>query len=160
MCFRYTGTIGTTLHFSSNKIDNSLTSSHQDIQGEGSNHSSLATKSSMVCRTVALHSRTPSPLTTINIPRGQQEINLRLQQIQSLDRISFLRACLAQRRGHEAANRIIKGFRESSLRQAETAWSAFKCWIPEKITDIKHQTILDFLIHLTLFALSQLFSCT
>ena len=136
------------IHLSTDQTFNATAPSYQELQGQGSHNSALATQGTMVPRAVEIHSGPHPSSPTPEGSTSQQQASIRIQQIQSMDRIGFLRACLSQKRGPKAADKIIKGYRASSLRQAQTAWSTFKAWIPENITSITHQTILDFLIFL------------
>ena len=51
-------------------------------------------------------------------------------------------------RGANVADSLVHAFRKSSINQAETAWRAFKTWLPEHVTVLRKRHVLEFLVFL------------
>ena len=65
-----------------------------------------------------------------------------------MDRIHFLREVYKASRGSEVADSLIHAFRRTSINQAETAWRAFKAWLPDHVTVLRKRHVLEFLVFL------------
>ena len=65
-----------------------------------------------------------------------------------MDRIHFLKEVYKASRGAKVADSLVHAFRQSSINQAETAWRAFKAWLPEHVTVLRKRHVLEFLVFL------------
>ena len=85
----------------------------------------------------------------ISAPVDSPQENIsHLQALRSLDRIQFLQRLYDLEYPETVGSQLIKSSRESSIRQANTAWNAFKVWLKPTVLEIKRSTILEFLVHL------------
>ena len=109
---------------------------------------SLATISSVVPRTLQ-KGRSPfapsRPARTIRILRKSLKW---LPKLRALDRLHFLKEVYTASRGATVANSLVHDFRKSAINQAETAWRAFKEWLPDNLTVLRKTHVLEFLVFL------------
>ena len=56
--------------------------------------------------------------------------------------INFLKEVYKATRGAKMANSLVHAFRKSSINQAETAWRAFKAWLPEQVTVLRKRHVI------------------
>ena len=65
-----------------------------------------------------------------------------------MDRLQFLGVLNRKSYPTDLADKLLRGYRKSSIRQAEVGWRAFKEWLPPSIQSISKSEVLQFLVHL------------
>ena len=110
--------------------------------------SSLATFSSVVPRTLQKGRRPFAPLRPARTIRTLRKSLKWLPKLRALDRLHFLKEVYTASRGATLANSLLHAFRKSSINQAETAWRAFKEWLPDNLTVLRKRHVLEFLVPL------------
>ena len=111
-------------------------------------HRPLATRSSLVPHTLPKGRR---PLTSAHSARTictLRKSHKWLPKLRTMDCLHFLKEVYTASRGLKVANSLIQAFRKSSINQAETAWRAFKEWLPEHLTVLRKRHVLEFLVSL------------
>ena len=71
-----------------------------------------------------------------------------LPKLRALERLHFLKEVYTASRDATVANSLVHTLRKSSINQAETAWRAFKEWLPDNLTVLRKRHILEFLVFL------------
>ena len=67
-------------------------------------------------------------------------------RLREVDRLQFLKEVFASKLGETVALRLTSAYRESTTRQAQSVWKAFKKWLPAEVTTITSQVMMEFLI--------------
>ena len=138
----------TGVHLPPEEVHNATTSQTPVLQISLGVHHSLATYISLVPRTLPKGRR---PLTPARSARTIGMLRKRIKWLPKLwemDRIHFLKEVYTTIRGANVANSLVHAFRKSSINQAETAWKAFKDWLPELLTVLRKRHVLEFLVFL------------
>lgn len=71
-----------------------------------------------------------------------------LVRLREMDRLQFLKTYYSLAFNKKVANTMVRAYRPSSTRQAETAWRAFKSWLPRNVTILRKKHMLAFLTYL------------
>ena len=98
---------------------------------------SLATISSVVPRTLQKGRRPFAPSRPARTIRTLRKSLKWLPKLRALDRLHFLKEVYTASRGATVANSLVHAFRKSAINQAETAWRAFKEWLPDNLTVLR-----------------------
>lgn len=131
----------TDLYFSSQVANPSGDDQTSILPVPRTNHPSLVPGGTMV----PVHQE-QIPVLVAPAPDGSNERwTARLREV---DRIHFLRETFAAVLGNTVAARLVEGYRESTCRQAESAWKAFQRWLPQEVISITPKVIMEFLIYL------------
>ena len=136
------------VHLPPEEVHHAAPSQAPVLQVPRSSHRSLATRSSLVPRTLPKGRR---PLTSAHSARTICTLrkNLKwLPKLRTMDRLQFLREVYTATRGPKVANSLVHALRKSSINQAQTAWRAFKEWLPEHLTVLRKRHVLEFLVSL------------
>lgn len=119
-----------------------------EISSPRSHNSTLASFSPVVPLPDSAHDQTLTCPSTSFPNRSRRIHQQRLFRLRKMDRLQFLRHIYARKQGPTVARALVSAYRASSIRQAETAWRAFKTWLPTSLTKLRQKHVLQFLIHL------------
>ena len=128
---------------------------------EFANQSSRETESLLPSRNVNSALETNEAM--VSIPHTEGQVNtasvygrrsmgpgkvrrIRVSLLRKLDRLQFLKRVFKQKFGCKVASVLSAAYRESTNRQAQSAWKAFQGWLPRSVNSISKKTILAFLI--------------
>ena len=116
-------------------------------RGGGTNNLPSSSRSRVVSisqKQGALPSHSGITLTTS--PGGENRSLL--DNLRALDRMQFLDLLYRKEFSAEVSNKLLKGFRDSSIRQAEVGWRVFKEWLPRSLDTVGKSDVLQFLVFL------------
>ena len=136
------------LHLPSKEVHHSTSSQAPVVQIPRGVHRPLAAFSSLVPRTLPKGRRPLASARPARTIRSLRKSAKWLPKLRTLDRIQFLKEVYTATRGAKVASSLVHAFRKSSINQAETAWRAFKNWLPEHLTVLRKRHVLEFLVFL------------
>ena len=108
------------------------------IQGSRSTSPSLAASRALVSEDNETHTQNPTLVTTPDW----------IHSLRSSDRIQFLKKVLTFKRGARVATHLLRAYRQSTNRQAQSVWKAFQEWLPPEVSVISPHLVMEYLIFL------------
>ena len=122
---------------------------HQNIQGTSPHDYPMEPSGNVV----PIHSqqvlRSPSPQRSPALPGKHRLCVRRLQQLREMDRSSFIKECLIGQVGDVViAERVLRGYRTSTRRQAQSIWKSFKAWLPATVDVLQDKHLFQFFVYL------------
>ena len=129
------------LHLPSKEVHHPTSSQAPVVQIPRGVHRSLAAFSSLVPRTLPKGRRPLASARPARTIRSLRKSAKWLPKLRTLDRIQFLKEVYTATRGDKVASSLVHAFRKSSINHAETAWRAFKNWLPEHLTVLRKRHV-------------------
>jgi len=139
------------VHISSPTSSDKTSAEDQELQRQINSHCSLDATISVVRRSLDIDERPLASKEPVRRNPGTRSSEQRVQQILQMDRVSFIKSFLIPTRGQAGTEIILRGYRDSSIRQAQSSWKLFQIWLKQNnpsLCSISKKTIFDFLSYL------------
>jgi hypothetical protein len=136
------------LHISSQEPNEQSCCKTSKLQTPRSSDCTLATNCALVPPANETQQGPHSHPTATNARSSGSVHAKRLQKLRELDRIQFLKHIWRVKYGVRVAKNLCHSYRQSSLRQAQSAWKAFKTWLSPSVKKLHKRHIMNFLIFL------------